>query len=101
MRTKEFADEFTELMKNEIEFRKEFRKKRKKLEDMVQKIQNHINKCNQFWDEHFDCDAEKFIVTMKNKKSYEIGRPDKEKCSVESFLPFGIDYKKISVIDCN
>ena len=100
MKTKEFTYEFTVLIKNEFALREEFRKKRKELEDMVQKIQNHIGKCNQFWEKHLEADVEKFVVVMKNNKSYEIRRPDKEKCRVESFLPFGINYQNASVINC-
>ena len=100
MKTKEFTDEFTKLIKNEITLREEFRQKRKELESMVNKIHNHIGQCNQFWEKYLETDVEKFIVIMKDNKSYEIGRPDKERCKVESFLPFGIDYKNASVIDC-
>lgn len=100
MNTEEFKTDFNELLSTEIELRERFRAKRKELGDMVQEITNHIGNCNQFWAKHISPDVEKFVVTLKDGKAFEIGRPDKDKCYVESYLPFGIDYANASVYNC-
>lgn len=100
MNTKEFENELEALFKREIELRKQFREKRKELEDMVQIIQDHVGQCNQFWHKHIPDDIESFVVVRKNGKSFKVNPPDKDKCFVESYLPFGIDYSDAVVINC-
>ncbi len=100
MNTKLFKSEFNDILNAEIELRERFKTKRQELEDMVQEITNHIGNCNQFWNKHISEDVEKFVVTLKDGKAFEIKRPDKEKCYVESYLPFGVDYTNASVFNC-
>ena len=100
MNTKEFENELEALFEREIELREQFRSKRKELEDLVQVIQNHVGNCNQFWTKNIPDDVESFVVIRKNGKAHKINPPDKDKCYVESYLPFGIDFSDATVFNC-
>jgi hypothetical protein len=100
MNTKEFAEQFKKLHETEIQLREQFRTKRKELENMVSTIDNHVAKCSKFWYEHIPDDVESFIVVFENDQALKINPPDKDKCFVESYLPFGIDFSDATVFDC-
>lgn len=95
---KEKAKELKELILKEIEFRKEFREQRDKLESLVDPITKHIKTCCKWWDENLT-NVEEMVVIMNNGKSLKIKKPKLEDCSVISYLPFGIDYTECDVID--
>lgn len=84
----------------EIALRKEFREKRKELEDMVDPISRHVRLCCEWWDKNLP-KAKEVTVIMDNGTTLRLTRPTLEKCSVESYLPFGVDFEECEVINLN
>lgn len=98
----EFEKEFKELFKNENHLRDEWRELRAQMEALVQPITNHIEACNKFWAKHCgEADEVLIMITLKGTKSaVSVMKPKKEVASIETYLPFGIDYQESSFFDC-
>ena len=94
----EKSNQLKQLILNEIAFRKEFREKRQELENLVSPISKHVKECCKFWAENLS-EAEEVLVMMDNGTSLKLVKPKLEDCSVESYLPFGIDFSECQVID--
>lgn len=89
--------EIKKLILNEIEFREQFRKKRKELEDMVSPISKHVKDCCKWWNINLP-NALEVMVVMDNGTSLKLTKPKSEDCSVETYLPFGVDFEECEVI---
>jgi len=92
------AQELKQLTLDEIEYRKKFKKALKELNDLVSPITKHNRKCCEFFAKHLP-DAQEIVVIMDNNITYKIVAPKLEECSVETYLPYGIDYKECQLID--
>ena len=95
---KEQSKELRQLILNEMAFRKEFRAKRQELESLVAPITKHVRECRKWWDTNLP-NALEVVVIMDNGTSLKLVKPKDEVCSVESYLPFGVDYKECQIID--
>ena len=95
---KEQSEQLKQLILNEMAFRKEFRAKRQELENLVEPITKHVRECRKWW-EHNLPNALEVVVIMDNGTSLKLVKPKDEVCSVESYLPFGVDYEECQVID--
>lgn len=93
----EILKELQQLFFNENAYREEFRRKRKELEDLVQPITNHVEKSCKFWEKNLQ-GLEEVVIVMENGLAYKIVKPKIEVCSVESNLPFGIDFTECKVL---
>lgn len=96
--TKQEADKLKQLILNEMAFRKEFKEKRKALEDLAFPITEHVEECCRFWQNALS-DPEEIIVIMDNGASFKLLRPKYEACRVSTYLPFGMEYKECNIID--
>jgi hypothetical protein len=95
---KEQSKQLKKLILKEIAFRKEFRAKRQELENLVNPITKHVRECCKWWDANLP-NALEVVVIMNNGTSLKLVKPKEELCSVESYLPFGIDYEECQVIN--
>ena len=95
---KQISDQLKQLILNEMAFRTEFRAKRQELENLTTPITKHVRECCNFWVQHLSS-AEEIIVMMDNGTSLKLTKPKVEECSVESYLPYGIDFEECKVID--
>jgi hypothetical protein len=91
------AKEFKQLLSDEINIRERFRKARAKLEEMVSVASKHNRECCDFWGKHLP-EAKEVVLTMDNGLAFKITRPEREKASCESYLPYGIDYEQLPAI---
>lgn len=96
----EQSDYFKLLMLNEIEYRKKFRDARAVIEELVSPITRHNRECCQFWSQFFP-EADEVVIIMDNGDCVKIVRPTLEECSVETYLPFGIDFKEHHIVKVN
>jgi hypothetical protein len=94
---KEHSEQLKQLILNEMAFRKEFRAKRQELENLVDPITKHVRECLKWWDANFPNTLE-VVVIMDNGTSLKLVKPKDEVCSVESYLPFGVEYVECQVI---
>lgn len=97
---KETANELKAQILKEMDFRKEFREKRKELENMVDPISKHVRLCCEWWEKNLP-NAKEVAIIMDNGTTLKLTKPTLEKCSVESYLPFGVDFSECKVIDFN
>ncbi len=81
-----------------MDFRRDFRAKRKELEDMVDPITKHVRLCCEWWDKNLPTALE-IVVVMDDGTALKLTKPKKEPCSVESYLPFGVDFEECTVIE--
>lgn len=95
---KEQSEQLKQLILNEMAFRKAFRDKRKELENLVDPVTKHVRECRKWWDANLP-NALEVVVIMDNGTSLKLVKPKDEVCSVESYLPFGVDYEECQVID--
>lgn len=95
--TKEQSEKLRQLILNEIAFRKEFREKRKALEDLVFPITEHVDECCRFWKNVMD-DPDEVVVIMDDNTTFKLTKPKNEVCSVQSYLPFGMEYQECKVV---
>ena len=86
-----------QLLLNELSFREKFKAKRKELEDMVHPITNHVVECCNWWEINIP-KAEEIIVTMDNGTTLKLVKPKMEMCSVESYLPYGVDFTECELL---
>lgn len=98
--TKENSKELKKMILDEMKFREDFRNKRKELEKMVDPISKHVRLCCEWWEKNLP-NAKEIAVIMDNGTSLKLTKPSLEKCSVESYLPFGVDFSECEVIDFN
>jgi len=96
----EQSDYLRLLMLNEIDYRKKFRDARAVVEDLVGPITKHNKECCQFWNKFFP-DAEEIVIIMDNGESLKLVRPVLEECSIETYLPYGIDFKEHHTVKMN
>jgi hypothetical protein len=96
--TVENSKELKKMILDEIKFRDEFRAKRQELEKMVDPISKHVRLCCEWWERNLP-NTKEIIVNMDNGDTLKLTRPTLEKCSVESYLPFGVDFSQCTVID--
>lgn len=94
----EIAQELKQLTLDEIEYRKKWKEALKNLNDLVSPITKHNRKCCEFFNKHLPS-AQEVVVIMDNNTTYKIIAPKLEECSVETYLPYGIDFKKCQIID--
>lgn len=81
------------LKKQEDSFREQFRQKRAELEALVQPITNFNEKVREFWADNF---ADKESINLYDNETCKlitIKKPEKEVASVETYLPFSVDYE--------
>lgn len=97
---REKSNQLKQLILNEMAFRKEFRKKREELENLVSPITRHVKECCKFWNENFP-ETEEVVVIMDHGTSLKLTKPKLESCSVESYLPFGIEFSELEIINFN
>ena len=97
---KETANELKQQILKEMDLRKEFREIRKELENMVDPISKHVRLCCEWWEKNLPTEKEVAII-MDNGTTLKLTKPTLEKCSVESYLPFGVDFSECKVIDFN
>ena len=95
---KEQSEKLKQLILNEIAFRKEFREQREKLEALSSPISKHVKECCKWWDSNLP-NALEIVVIMDNGASLKLVKPKLEDCSIESYLPFGIDFSECQVVD--
>lgn len=95
---KEQSEQLKQLILNEMAFRKEFRAKRQELENLVDPITKHVKECRKWWEKNLP-NALEVVVIMDNGTSLKLVKPKDEVCSVQSYLPFGVDYEECQVID--
>lgn len=95
---KEKSKELKQLILNEMSFRKEFREKRDELEDLVDPITKHVRECVKWWEQNLP-DTQEILVNMDDGTSLKLVKPKMEVCSVESYLPFGVDFTECKVIN--
>ena len=98
--TKENAEELKKMILNEMNLREDFREKRKQLESLVDPISKHVRLCCEWWEKNLP-NAKEVAVIMDNGATLKLTKPSLEKCSVESYLPFGVDFSECEVIDFN
>ena len=98
--TKENTEELRQMILTEMNLREDFRAKRKELERMVDPISKHVRLCCEWWEKHLP-NAKEIAVIMDNGTSLKLTKPTLEKCSVETYLPFGVDFLECEVIDFN
>lgn len=97
---KEKSEELKKMILDEMKFREDFRNKRKELEEMVSPISKHVRLCCEWWEENLP-NAKEITVIMNNGTTLKLTKPTLEKCSVESYLPFGVYFSECEVIDFN
>lgn len=97
---KEQSIELKQLILNEIAYRKEFKELRDKLNEMSSPITKHNRECCVWWSNNLK-NVEEVVVIMDNGTSLKIVKPKLEECSVETYLPYGIDFTECDVIDFN
>lgn len=85
------AEELKKMILAEMQFRKEFRAKKAALEALVDPISRHVKECCKWWDENLP-ETEELIVLMDDGTSLKLEKPQKEDCTVETYLPFGVEY---------
>ena len=83
-----------------MNLREDFREKRKQLESLVDPISKHVRLCCEWWEKNLP-NAKEVAVIMDNGATLKLTKPSLEKCSVESYLPFGVDFSECEVIDFN
>ena len=98
--TKEKAEELKKMILNEMNLREDFREKRKQFESLVDPISKHVRMCCEWWEKNLP-NAKEVAVIMDNGATLKLTKPSLEKCSVESYLPFGVDFSECEVIDFN
>lgn len=74
-------------------------KKRAELEALVQPITDHVQECVNWWRENLPNTKEIIVIMNDNGTSLKIRRPDLEVCSVQSHLPFCIDFEQLDLIN--
>lgn len=94
----EQSEKLKQLILNEMAFRKEFREKRQELENLVSPITKHVKECCKWWEDNLP-NALEIVVLMDNGTSLKLIKPKLEDCSVESYLPFGVDFSECQVIE--
>jgi hypothetical protein len=94
----EQSDKLKELILREISLRQNFRQKREELESLVDPITKHVVECCKWWENNLP-NVYEVVVIMDNKTTLRLSKPRKEECSVQSYLPFGIDFEECQVID--
>lgn len=92
------SEQLKQFIVNEMAFRKEFREARAKLESLVEPITKHNKECCKWWSLNLP-NAEEIVVIMNDGTSLKIVKPKLEDCSVESYLPFGIDFTECQTIE--
>lgn len=95
---KEQSDTLKELILREISLRQNFRQKREELESLVDPITKHVDECCKWWENNLP-NVNEVVVIMDNKTTLRLSKPIKEVCSVESYLPYGIDFEECQIID--
>jgi hypothetical protein len=95
---KDQSQELKQLILTEIAFRKEFREAREKLESLVSPITKHNRECCNWWSKNLP-NVEEVLVIMDNGTSLKLVKPKLERCAVESYLPYGIDFTECPVIN--
>lgn len=101
--TKEIQEQFKALFHKENELRDEFIQKRNELEALIQPITNHVKDCNDWWSKHFGDDVSEIIFIINyqgKKKGVRVLKPVKEVATIETYLPYGIDYADAIVFNC-
>ena len=94
----EQSEKLKQLILNEMAFRKEFREKRQELENLVSPITKHVKECCKWWEDNLP-NALEIVVIMDNGTSLKLIKPNLEDCSVESYLPFGVDFSECQVVE--
>ena len=94
----EQSEKLKQLILNEMAFRKEFREKRQELENLVSPITKHVKECCKWWEDNLP-NALEIVVIMDNGTSLKLIKPKLEDCSVESYLPFGVDFSECQVVE--
>jgi hypothetical protein len=97
---KKITKELKAQILKEIDLRKEFREKRKELENMVDPISKHVRLCCEWWEKNLP-NAKEIVVNMDNGTTLMLIKPTLDKCSVESYFPFGVDFTESVVINLN
>jgi hypothetical protein len=93
---KEQSEQLKQLILNEMAFRKEFRAKRQELENLVDPITKHVRECRKWWNTNLP-NALEVVVIMDKGTPLKLIKPKDEVCSVESYLPFGVDCQECQV----
>lgn len=95
---KQQTEKLKQLILNDMAFRKEFRAKRQELENMVDPITKHVKECCKWWEQNLPNVLE-VVVVMDDNTALKLVKPKNEVCSVETYLPFGMDYQTCQLID--
>lgn len=95
---KQQTEKLKQLILNDMAFRKEFRAKRQELENMVDPITKHVKECCKWWEQNLPNVLE-VVVVMDDNTTLKLVKPKNEVCSVETYLPFGMDYQTCQLID--
>ena len=86
------------LFQREELIRKQWQSARSSMESLVQPVQDHYQQCLEWWNENINPNINQIIVQYEGR-SIELIRPSiGEKCTVESYLPYGINFKEIGTI---
>lgn len=91
---REIIDKLEELIQREEELKTLFRQQREALEALVQPITDHVRECMEFWTEDLGNPVGAMFVDIDENIAIKLVPPDFKRCSVETFLPFGINYSK-------
>ncbi len=87
-----------ELIMQEAEYRQKWHSAVKALQDLIDPITDHNQECVKFWEENFGR-WDKQIVVMKDFEGLLLTRPKREAASMEAYLPYGIDFEAIPLLD--
>lgn len=93
------ANRLKQLILKEIELREQFKEAKAKLETLIQPLSDHNLDCVRLWQELFDSDTSGIIVMMDNGLCLEVKQPVRELASVETYMPYGMDFTERKLID--
>lgn len=94
---KDTVKELEILIDEEEKLRYEWKNAVIALQSLVGKATKHNRECCQFWSKHIS--EEDRVVVNIDDKTLILNVPKLEDASMEAYLPYGIDFNKITSID--
>lgn len=99
--TEQNRKQLIQLVENEKDIRARFRAAVDEMSKMVDEATRHNRECAKFWSKEFG-DREKVALVNNDRSAHLLlEKGDWKEASAETYLPYGIDFKEIIVIDCN
>jgi hypothetical protein len=88
-----------ELFQQERELRDKWHKARIELEKLVDPVTQHVFACEKFWSGCIGPQTDEISISLIEGETFTIKRPKVEVAKVETYLPFGLDYKQLMHYD--